>query len=812
MIKNYITTAFRNIIREKFFALMNIAGLALGIGCALVIYEIINYELSYDVHHKNYSDIYRIIRETTKANGIEHNESVPHPLGNALRNDFPDVKVALTHYETEMQVNVVDDGKIDKYNEATGVVFAEPDVFEIFDFAFIAGDPKTCINNSGNAAISRSLAQKYYGLSENQVSDAIGRTFILNNSINLEVTAVVSDPPENTDIPFKIFVHYKDQEKTNPYYNEGTNWFSNSSATNCYVLLPKNLKGTDFQDQLVAFWQKNVGALNERRVEKYVAQPFSTLHSSEIYQNYNNHQVTKGMLLALAVIAAFLVITASINFVNLATAQAVKRAKEIGIRKTLGGSQKQLVFQFLGETIFIALLASFLGLIISELLFVYIEDIIGYRLSLDLIAHPDSLFFLLILTVGVGVLSGLYPAFIMAKMNPVMALKNSFSSKSKSGFLSLRRILVIFQFSISQVLIIGTIVIGSQIDYFLNKDLGFNKESILVSYLPENDKGKLDVLKNKLLSHSNIENVSFSLSSPLGDNTARTQLYHSSLSEDDEYQINLKIADEDYLELFQLNLIAGRNYVKSDSVSYALVNRKLTELIGFDNPLDAIGEPIESGWDVDFKIIGVVEDFHSSSFKEDLDYIVLAKIPSVYYEMAVKFNTSRSGVSDIKNVINNTRIAWDEAFPNYIFDYDFNDDQIKERFENEEDTAKLFRLFSLIAIFIGCLGLYGLISYVANQKTKEIGVRKVLGASVFSIVNIFSKEMFYLIFISFCLSGPVGYYIMNLWLENYVYRISLSPFVFITAVSVSLIIAILTVSYKSISASLANPVLSLKDE
>lgn len=813
MLKNYLLTAFRNIIREKLFTIMNIAGLALGIGCAMVIYKIITYEQSYDKHHSNYDNIYRILRERAKANGPVYSESVPHPLGSALRNDFPDIKVSLTHYEPEGQVNIERaDGNIDKFDLTNSVVYAEPSVFEIFDFEFLAGDKNTCLNNTGNVVITTDLAKQYFGLEKNQASDVIGKSLILNNEVNLTVTAVISNPPNNTDVPFKLFVYYQDLEKTDAYYHEGKNWFSNSSSTNCYVLLPKALDGKAFENQLINFWDKNVGALNETRVEKYVVQPLAELHSSDTFQNYNDHQVTRKMLLALTIIGIFLIVTASINFVNLATAQAVKRAKEIGVRKTLGGSRKQLVIQFLSETIFIALIASLFGLLISELLFVYLEDLIGYKLALDLISKPDGLMFLLGLTFGVGILSGLYPAFIMAKMNPVMALKNSLSSKSKSGFLSLRRVLVIFQFSISQVLIIGTIVVGSQIDYFLTKDLGFNKDSILVAYLPENDKSKLDVLKNKLIANSNIEKVSFSLSSPLGDNTASTRFNHSSLSNDDEYQISLKIADEDYLDLFQLKLIAGRNYTKSDTAVNGVINRKLTKLIGFDNPQDALGETIKTGWSMDFKVIGVVEDFHSTSFDEEMPYIALVKIPSVYYEMAVKFNANGAGISDINEVINSTKEAWNAAFPNFIFNYDFNDKQIKKRFENEQNMANLFQLFALIAIFIGCLGLYGLISYVANQKTKEIGVRKVLGASVMNIVSIFSKEMFYLILIAFALAGPIGYYFMNIWLDEYVYRITLSPVVFVLAIAISLTIGLFTVAYKSIAASLANPVLSLKDE
>lgn len=812
MFKNYFITAIRNIKREKFFAFMNIAGLALGIGCALVIYKVIDYELSYDKHHSNYGNVYRIVKEVVQSGDVLYFASVPHPLAEALRNDFSNMKSAMTHYVRSGQVTIKEENKLDKkYTEESGVVFIQPEAFNIFDFKFIEGNPETSLVNKGSVVLTFSLAQKYFGLDAKNVHNAMGRTLYFNNDLKVQVTGIIQDTPKNTDIPFTIFFHYVDQELINPYFGKGKNWHSNSSSTNCFVMLPENVNGADISAQFPMFIEKYLGD-KVSNSQKFIMQPFSELHSSEKFRNYNEHQVTENMMISLSIIGLFLIITASINFINLTTAQAVKRSKEIGIRKTLGGNKGQLVMQYLGETILISFLASFIGLIISELLMVYLEDIIGYRLNLDMFSNPDSLMFIVGLALIVGLLSGIYPALVMSRMNPVMALKNSLNAKSKSGLLSMRRVLVIIQFTISQVLIIGTIVVSLQIDYFLSKDLGFKKDSIIVASLPDNDPQKLKIFKEELLSNSAINAVSYSLSSPLGTSTSSTDIFHPTLNEDDEYEGNIKVADDDYLELYELKLISGRNYTNADSSTNAVINRKLAKLIGFTNPEEALGQKINSGWDRKFNVIGVVENFHTSGLDESIDYVVLTNIPSVFYEVGVKFNTDNAGISDIKNTIGHVEASFDKVFPEYIFDYEFYDKQIEGNFEEEQNTASLFKLFAMIAIFIGCLGLYGLISYLANQKTKEIGVRKVLGATIYNIVGIFSKEMFYLILIAFALAGPVSYYFMSIWLDGYIYRIVLSPFVFMAAISVSLIIGLLTVGYKSISASLANPVLSLKDE
>lgn len=812
MIKNYIITALRNIKREKLFALMNIAGLALGIGSALVIYKITTFELSYDTYHKNYDNIYRLVRESVTATGLDRTVSVPHPLGKALRNDFPSTTLAMTHYLRSGQVTIQETDKADRlFFEESGVVFVEPSIFEIFDFDFIVGNPAQCLIEPKSVVISSELAQKYFNIGENEVSEALGKSLILNGQLKATVTAVITGLPKNTDMPFTAIFKYEDQINSN-YRKDGSEWYSNSSSTNCYLLLPEQSAASNLAAQFPAFIDKY---LEEKASEKeaYVLQPLSELHSSDVYENYNGNQVTSDMLFTLGIIGLFLVVTASINFVNLTTAQAIKRSKEIGIRKTLGGNKSQLVFQFLGETILIAFLSSFIGLIMSELLLVYLEDIIGYKLSLDMLSNPDSIVFLAGLSIVVGLLSGFYPAIVMSRMNPVLALKNSINSKSKSGILSLRRLLVIIQFSISQILVIGTIVVSMQIDYFMNKDMGFKKDSILTSILPERGANKLALYKNKLLEFPEINKVSYGLASPLGNHNSFTDFSHASLNAEDEYFASIKLADEDYLDLYDLKLIAGRNYTKTDSSTNIVVNRKITKLIGFNNPEDAIGERLSSGWGgAKFTIIGVVDDFHSNSLHEGIDYVVFTKISKSFRQVSIRFNTNNAGVADIEKIIQHTKASYSSVFPNYIFDYDFYDDRIAEEYEEEQRTAKLFQLFAIIAIFIGCLGLYGLVSYISNQKTKEIGIRKVLGATIFNILKIFSAEIVVLVLVAFAIAAPIGFLSMSYWLDNFVYSISLSPIVFVISLLMSLTIAIVTIAYKSISASLANPVVSLKDE
>jgi putative ABC transport system permease protein len=507
------------------------------------------------------------------------------------------------------------------------------------------------------------------------------------------------------------------------------------------------------------------------------------------------------------------VISACINFINMSTAQAVKRAKEIGVRKSLGVMRTQLVNQFLGETIFISFVSSVFGLMIAQGLFMLLEGILGYQLQVQIFHDLNELLFLVIMVIGIGLLSGFYPALVMAGMNPIKALKNTMNAKSASGLLSLRRSLVVVQFVISQVLIIGTIVAGQQMDYFLGGDLGFDKEAILVSKIPGTSSlEKIEALKRVLMSQPGVETVSTSVASPMARFRVDNEIEHSTIRKEDRIGGNLKTADENYIDLFHLRLIAGRNLPQEKNTRDVVVNRKLTETLGYESPDQALGDKFTYAGDLNFKIIGVVEDFHSVSFHQSIENVILSNLPWNIKEMAIKINPGSGKFSEIQTIVNNIKSEWDKIYPETIFDYAFLDQQIARMYENERKTSQLFQIFSGVAIFIGCLGLYGLVSYMANQKTKEIGIRKVMGASVTNIFGIFSKEMLILIVTAFVLAAPLSWYVMKNWLQGFKFQVSLSPLFFAMALLISVVIAFITIGYKAIAASAANPIDSLRSE
>jgi ABC-type antimicrobial peptide transport system permease subunit len=813
MFKNYLFTAFRNMKREKLFALMNIMGLAIGIGCGLVIYKIITHELSFDAYHKNYRNIYRLIIEFNHPQyGTLYSEGQVHPLGEALRNDFPGVDAVMTYYAGGGQVTVIDaKGNPDRFQEYKGIAYAEPNIFRVFDFDFLAGDPEKALVNKGSVVISSGLAMKYFKLPASDVASAIGKSITINNNATLQITAIIANTPATTDIPFTLIGSYKDQPASNPYFNNGIDWDEYNSNTNCYLAVTEGTSAESLQSMLPGFLLKYSGK-EKASFAKYILQPLSELHYDSKVANYNKRQISYGTLSILGVIGLFLVISACINFVNMSTAQAIKRAKEIGVRKSLGVKKSQLVGQFLGETIFISLLSSVGGVLIAQLLFMALEGILGYQLKVEIFNNINELTFLLALVILTGFLSGFYPAIVMAGMNPISALKNSLTARSTSGLLSLRRSLVVLQFVISQVLIIGTIVAGKQMDFFMGNEVGFAKEAIVVTKVPGSPSEKRDALKNILLKQPGVEMVSFSVASPMSGFRVNNEIQHPSISEDQRVDGNLKTADENYIELFHLQLLAGRNLPEQKDTYDAVVSRKLTQSLGYQTPEQALGDKFKYADDMEFKIIGVVEDFHSTSFHNPMENVILSNLPWNIFEMAVKINTPSGNFTEVQSTITGIKTEWDKLFPETIFDYTFLDQQIAQMYANEKKTAQLFQIFSAIAIFIGCLGLYGLVSYMANQKTKEIGIRRVMGASMTNIFGIFSKEMLTLVAIAFVVAAPVAWYVMNNWLQGFKYQVEMSLIFFLTALGVSLAIAFITIGYKAISASNANPINSLRSE
>ncbi|QGY44666.1 FtsX-like permease family protein [Maribellus comscasis] len=809
---NFIKIAWRQITRNKVYAAINIIGLAIGIACGLVIYKIISYESGFDKYHKNYSNIYRLISQLEPpGEGIIYAESQVHPIGEAIRNDFPGVDAVMTFYAEKGQIAIENsNGTFERYQENTGLAYAEPEIFEIFDFDFLTGNPQNALSNAGSVVITSSLAQKYFNLTPGNVSNALGKSLSVNNQKTFTVTAVIADTPQNTDLPFTIIADYKSQSASNPYFNDGTDWQEYNSATNCYLLLPGDISPVVFENRLKAFAAKYIGT-DSPVFKKYVLQPLSELHSGRA-QNYGHRKVSEKAYYILGLVGLFIILLASINFINLSTAQSSKRFKEIGVRKITGVSKFQLISQFMGETILISYIAAFIGVAIAHFLFIYLDEILGYRLSLDILKSPGSIIFLTISALLIGIISGIYPSTIMAGMRPVGNLKNSLPVKNSSNSISVRRILVIGQFVISLVLITGTLVMQKQIHYFLNADLGFDKEAVLIAPLPDATPSKLDVLRSNLLKYPEIKKISFESTSPMADWSVSNSINYPTLDKD-LYMGNLKTIDENYLDLYNLKLIAGKNVSERKNSGEAIVNRKITELLGFVDPNNAIGEIFTYGRaNREFNIVGVVEDFHAQSLQQQLDYVILSNVSFNIKEVAVKINPVTASLAGYNNSIQKIKKEWGDIFPEAIFNYNFLDKKIAGFYNSQTNTFKLIRLFAVIALLIASLGLYGLISFIANQKIKEIGIRKVNGANIAEVMAMLNINFIKWIAVAFVISTPVAWYAMNKWLENFAYKTSLSWWIFALAGVLALGIALLTVSWQSWRAATRNPVEALRYE
>jgi putative ABC transport system permease protein len=542
----------------------------------------------------------------------------------------------------------------------------------------------------------------------------------------------------------------------------------------------------------------------------YEMQPLSEIHYDERYGNYNYNTISRQMLGALSMIGFFLIITACINFINLVTAESIKRSKEVGIRKTLGSSRGQLIAQFLGESSLVTFLAVLLAVGFAQLGLGFLNPFLDLKLTMDLMNDTGLWIFLIGVTVFVGILSGLYPSLIVSGFKPVFAIKNQMGNKNSSGYL-LRRGLVVLQFFISQFFIIGTIVLISQMSYFRNKDLGFKKDAIITIPIPENEgsgfKGassKMRTLRDEVGRLTSVEMASLSNTPPSSGNVQSTDF--SMEGKDERYGTQIKTVDNNYIDLYGLKLIAGNNVLDLDTARGFLVNEKLATMVGYNNAEEMLGKNIKSNG-ITLPVVGVLKDFHTMSLHEPIEATLLYNRIRRYETLSLKVNST-----DIQQTIKHVQQKWEAAYPQFIFSYKFLDDEIKEFYEREEKMSTLLTIFTSIAIFIGCLGLFGLATFMANQKTKEIGVRKVLGASVQSIIFLFSREYVKLIVIGFMLAAPLAWYVMGQWLNDFAYKISIGPAIFFTGLSISFLIAIITVGYRSLRAATVNPVDSLKCE
>ncbi len=800
MLKNYLKTALRNLWRKKGSTLINVVGLSLGIAGSLVLFLIVTRHSTFDDYHTKAERIYRISHSSMGNDGERFAAGCPNVLPDALRNDFPDLEeVAFTSYRSGALV-LVPQGHGEapkKYEEERGVVFTTPSFFRIFDRPVLIGDAIKSLDDPNEAIISKKLALKYFGK-----EDAIGEV-VKYDTIEYKIGAVIDDTPVNTDFPFELMLSWvtiKQQSEKNG------GWNSVWSDEQCWILLKEGESVASLESRLPDFEKKYLEPEDAERV-KYVVQPLKTVHSDERFGNYNYNTVSRNVLITLSVIAIVLIVTACINFINLATAEAIQRSKEVGIRKSLGSTRSQLIRQFLGETGLVTVFSVGIALLIAQASLGFLNPFLEEQLSL--LSNPMIWVYLAATTIVVSLLSGLYPSFVVSSYKPALALKNVMGNKQSSGY-NLRRALVVVQFGISQIFIIGTIVLINQMEYLVNKDLGFRKDAVINVPIPvsesptaEGGTSKMRTLKNQVVQLSGVEQASLNASAPSSGSVSGTRFQIE--GREDEYRTQVKQIDGDYIETFKLELIAGENLKDLDTAHGFLVNKRLAEVAGY-TPQEIVGKVLAM-WGRRLPVVGVVKDFHTVSLTEEIPPVVMMNRIRGYENLSVKLNpaTMQSSIKEIENY-------WEALYPEAIFSFNFLDEQIREFYDSQRRMSVLVGIFASMAILIGCLGLLGLATFMANQKTKEIGIRKVLGASVQSIFFIFSKEFAVLIVIGFVIAVPFAWYMTSQFLEQFQYKITLGPLVFFAGMAITAIIAFVTVGYRSLKAATLNPVESLKCE
>jgi ABC-type antimicrobial peptide transport system permease subunit len=798
MITNYLKTALRNLRRQIGNTLINIAGLTLGITGSLILFLFIKDGSSFDNYHSKRDRIYRIVSKSKGNNGDSYTQGVPTVLPEAFKNDFAEAEeVAFTSYRRDNLIAIAQpNGQFKKYEEPKGVAFTQSSFFRIFDRPVLRGSEKS-LDKPNEAMISKKWALKYF-----HKEDAIGQ-IIKYNDIEYKIAAVMEDYPSNTDLPFDLIFSYITIKKS----MDEKGWTDNSDTDNCYFLLKENQQISKIESRLAAFIKKYHGD-DDPNKNAFLVQPLQELHTDMRFGNYNK-KMPKPATIAFSVVAIFLLISCCINFVNLTTAAAIKRTREVGIRKVLGSTRKQLIFQLLGEAFLVTIMAVLISLAGAEILLGFLNPFMDTSLALQLGSDGIVWLFLVGVILAVTVLSGLYPALVVSSYKPALALKNLIGSPS-SGY-SMRRGLVVLQFVISQFFIIATVVITLQFDFITKYDIGFAKEAIVTIPIPIGEKpmgvagsSKMRSLKNEILRLPGVEQASLCLAPPSHKSITGTSFKVAGRG--DEYNNQIKQVDGDYLSLYKITLLAGQPLADLDTMAGFVVNEKLVKMAGFKSNQEMIGQEIIL-WDQRLPVVGVVKDFNTQSLSDPIEPVILFSHLSGFHSLSIKLNPT-----DMQATLQGIQAKWETTYPEYIFSYEFLDEQIKNLYRGERKASIMLSIFASMTIFIGCLGLLGLVTFMANQKTKEIGVRKVLGASVESIVYLFSKEFVKLILMAFAIAAPAAGFVMSKILEQGAYRIKLGPMIFLVGLGVTFIIAFLTIGFKSLRAALVNPVDSLRSE
>lgn len=820
MIKNYFKVAFRNFWRHKLFTLINVIGLTIGISAALVIYLIVHYDFTFDKFHKDGDRIYRVVTNFSFSGSPGYNPGVCGPLPWAVKNQVTGLQEAAPVFRlSQPNVTVPNGSKLSsRFKLQDNIVVADSDYFKLFGYQWLAGSAKSALTAPYQVVLTSEQAEKYFpGMSYEQM---LGRT-VVYDTLKTTVSGIVQTIKQNTDLTFHDFISFP-TAFSNPDLKMQLRLHNWGGVSPDYQLLVKLAPGTTtarIEKQVNDIERKN-NQLRPGVTEVFALQPLADVHFNAAYGTFGNGRVAnKTTLYELSGIALFLLLLGCINFINLTTAQSAQRAREIGIRKTLGSGRKQLIFQFLSETFLITLVSVVISVAIIPVVLRFFSAFIPQGIHADLVLQPNIILFLALLVMIVSLASGFYPAMVLSSYKPVSAIKNQANEgSSKTRNVMLRKSLTVIQFAIAQFFIMATILVGKQIYYAIHKDLGFKKNAILIVNSPwKNRQERLNqVLLNQFKAIPQVDLISMGRDAPTSDDSHSTEgSYKDGKKEIRIENLGLKFGDENYIKVYHIKLLAGRNLMPGDTSKAFLINNTLAKEIGFKDPHDAVGKVISNfNGDKDMQIIGVVSDFNQESIHAAIEPLAILTSTNFYFNgtfhIALKPQTANG--DEWKIAIASMAKAWKQVYPDDDFEYQFFDESIARLYDNEQKTSALLSWATGLSILISCLGLLGLAIYTTNQRTKEIGVRKVLGATVSQIVVLLSTEMAWLIVLAFVIISPVAWWAMNKWMQDFADKTTISWWIFALSGGGMLLTALFTSGFQTIKAALANPVKSLRSE
>ncbi|MBC9794755.1 FtsX-like permease family protein [Sinomicrobium weinanense] len=815
MIKNYLKIAFRNLWNNRLFSLINVISLAIGLCASFVIGLAVYYDLTFDTFHPDGDRIFRITSDFISPEGKFYNSGVPRPLTATLKEGTPGVP-HVSAFITADFLKVENRQARQSYKNPGEAIYADGNYFDIFKYDWLAGNPETALANPNELVLTGKRAGKYFpSLTPQQV---IGQTLVYNDSVVVKVTGVVANFKERSDLIFEEFLSLQTATQSDMKdMVADTNWNNTNSASQLFIKTAENTDISDIQKRLdiLAEQHEDKQLLEFGQKRRFHIQPLKDIHFNPNYGifDYSTGQASKPVLIGLSCIAFFLLILGSINFINLNTAQATYRAREIGVRKTLGGSRQQLIFQFLTETFLLTCIAALISVLFSFWLLDTFSGFLADGVQFHLFANPLIIAFAFLLIVIVSLLSGYYPALVLSGFKPVTVLKNQIMPAG--GTASFRKYLTVFQFVIAQVFIIATLLVGKQIHFLMSRDMGIKTDAIAFVRTPWHDASmdKRIRFMEEIKTIPQIQKVSLGGNPPASFNThSMTTNY---VGEKNEVHANLQLlyGDAKYMDLYDIELLAGRKLL-NDTIREYIINETYMNILGFNSPEEALGKELIVDEDRS-SIVGVMKDFNQRSLKSKIEPMAL--VGDWYRNRYSQFNTVHFSLQaahtenwpDAMARIENT---WKEIYPDSDFGPQFMDDTVKRFYRQESRISTLLNWATALSVLISCLGLLGLVIYTTERRTKEIGVRKVLGASLMQINFLLCAEFLLLIGLAYVIAVPIAWLSLNAWLQDFAYKTRMSWWVFLASGGCMLIIALMIMSIRTLSKARTNPVKSLRTE